>query len=130
MSSVLIYNPSTIKWIRESCLNQIGPLIKRNQPFVTQESIFCYFDHFDDAEQHLKWNKAVFIVCHPEIWTQSEAEIHVNKWLYMDGKLVEGANGKPFEQMVGRSKEAALKHIIISSISEGIEQKKKQAISC
>lgn len=101
----------------------------KERQFVTQESIFCYFDHFDDAEQHLKWNKAVFIVCHPDIWTQSEAEFHVNKWLYMDGKEVEGANGKPFEQMVGRSKEAALKHIMISAISDSLEMKKKQAIS-
>lgn len=92
---------------------------------VTQDSIFCYFDHFDDKEKRMNWNLAVFIVCHPDIWTQEEAEIHVSKWLYTDGEHVIGAEGKPFEKMVGRSKEAALKHLMISAISEGMEQGNK-----
>ncbi|USK62349.1 phosphoadenosine phosphosulfate reductase family protein [Peribacillus asahii] len=89
---------------------------------VTQESIFCYFDHFDDKEKRLNWNKAVFIVSRPDIWTQEEADKYVNHWLYLQGETTIGVDGKPYERMIGRSREATLKHLMLSAISESLNK--------
>lgn len=98
--------------------------IKERQLFM-KEQIFCYFDHDDYENDGLVWNKAVFVVCKEGIQSQEQANEYVSYWLYIEGEEVIGVDGRPYNKMVGRAKDAALQHLLLQTIDEIMISKKK-----
>ncbi|EWG08607.1 phosphoadenosine phosphosulfate reductase family protein [Cytobacillus firmus] len=100
--------------------------IKERQQFM-KDQIFCYFDHDDLVDDGLVWNKAVFVVAREDIRTQKEADEYVAHWLFIDGLEAIGTDGKPFNKMVGKAKDAAIHHLLLDTLYEGIKMKKEMA---
>ncbi|PLR70563.1 phosphoadenosine phosphosulfate reductase family protein [Bacillus sp. UMB0728] len=96
--------------------------IKERQQFLKHQ-IFCYFDHEDMESEKLVWNKAIFVVCQEDIKSKEEANHLVMKWLFTEGIMTTGIDGRPFNKMVGKSKDAALNFLIIDALSEGIKNR-------
>ncbi|WP_028391061.1 hypothetical protein [Bacillus cihuensis] len=77
---------------------ELAAFYKERQLF-TKKHFFCYFDY--QEEDGLVWNKIVFIVNNPDIWTQEEANGLVPKWLYIEGVDTVGSDGKTYQKWWG-----------------------------
>lgn len=99
--------------------DQLVQYYKDRQQY-TASHIFCYFDHEEVNDKGLVWNKAVFYICHPNVWTQQEANEYVADFLYLYGEQTVGSDGQPFIKMTEESKKAAIQHLMLSAIQEAV----------
>lgn len=76
---------------------------------ANQTSLFFFPAFQEFKEQKLVWNKVTFVVCKEGITSQLEATEHVYKWL-----------GWQYGRFTEETKKAALNHLILSALSEGL----------
>ncbi|MEK3822363.1 hypothetical protein MKY20_25080 [Cytobacillus sp. FSL W8-0315] len=88
---------------------------------LTGKSIFCFYSHADYSHAKMVYNKATFLVCKKDILTLEEATSYVYEWLYLEGHITIGMDGKSFTKMTKEAKNAALKHLMIDTLGGAIK---------
>ncbi|RHW35949.1 hypothetical protein D1B31_17815 [Neobacillus notoginsengisoli] len=82
---------------------------------ANQTSLYFFPDTTEFYDMKLVWNKVTFIVCKDEITTKLEATELVHKWL-----------GWIYGSFTEETKKAALNYLILSALSEGLNQRNKK----
>lgn len=82
---------------------------------VNQTSIFFFPGSQEFKDKKLVWNSATFVLCKKGISTQTEADELLYKWL-----------GWHYGSFTKETFDAAINHIILSALSEGILEKTKK----
>jgi DNA sulfur modification protein DndC len=86
----------------------------RERQRVMQKSLFFFPQAQDFEEERVVWNSATFVVCHPDIETQAEANAYVYRWL-----------GWEYGMFTEQTKRYAINYLILSALREGVTTRPK-----
>lgn len=81
----------------------------------TGQSYFFFPNSVEFKNEKLVWNSVTFVVCRNGVTASIEAHAEVFKWL-----------GWQYDHFTEKTKKAALNHLLLSAIGEGIKSKDKR----
>lgn len=120
----LTQNPNPVFYVNIDLKMEEGELYEflKERQQVTGKSYFFFPNTFDIKEKTLVWNQVSFVVCSEGITTSLQAHEDVFEWL-----------GWVYGSFTEKTHKAAINHLMLSAIGEGVLNKlkedKKKALS-